>query len=788
MSELFNIVSASELGTGEAVDDLVRACLRRVFEAEATTDVEEQDLAVRCAVVYLYYSSGDRKRDFGVGRKIRDEATLRLDDFAGHPKGARLAALLALASAHFFFRGRHHPESLLFAFEAERLAARVDPDLSSAARRLVARQLLRFGDGEGFAQRDLSHVAGEDLAAWRRLSGDVDVLLDAGVEAATEAAEETRARPAMERALAAHAASGDVIPAIRVAKRHAKSDPALGALVWLLCQSLPEPHGMKQLTEPKALQRRAWDLRLSDTAGIETITSAVALESYLEDPSNQNRSTLLRRVVESDVLETVDEELTFLAATARAASVRHPDLADLCRLRSRLISAGFAVKPRAPVARPASPVPVGWRRQIRLSVAGARVAGKILEAKVGQFFAREESDSRARARLVADCADILGRDLANMRGMAQKLIQIGAAVLNELPVEVRDTMVKAASAEPTMTSAEASAIAKRELGKDPSRVFSAWDEAPIGSGSIGQVHRARLADGGSVAVKVQYPDVQKAIKNDVAVLRRVSWIVRALYPTTDFGGLIDNLQASALRECDFGTEATYYAVFGRVFAGDAHVHVPRVHGSLSTQRLLVTDLVPGITLAEFRRVATQAERDQIGLQVMRSFLLPLAAGYFRQDMYPGNFLVDGRRLGLIDLGLLKEPASHENLLIILRAAMSDDLASFRSFLIDNAWVSAPDRFDFAGIFELHRRLYLRPFLEPGFTFSASYCSEVVKQQTRSARSADGLRLPQRLSYVVRFYWTLYSQLAMLEASADWPAAAREAFQRFEHPVPAKAAV
>jgi aarF domain-containing kinase len=137
----------------------------------------------------------------------------------------------------------------------------------------------------------------------------------------------------------------------------------------------------------------------------------------------------------------------------------------------------------------------------------------------------------------------------------------------------------------------------QETGQPASELFSAFDEVPLGSASIGQVHRATLKDGREVAVKVQYPDSERLFRKDMATIRT---FFRVVAPEQLFS--LNELEKQNALELDYRNEAASLVEVGenmrRHGFAPAEVVVPQPLSALSTKRMLVMELLPGPKLID----------------------------------------------------------------------------------------------------------------------------------------------------------------------------------------------
>jgi predicted unusual protein kinase regulating ubiquinone biosynthesis (AarF/ABC1/UbiB family) len=202
------------------------------------------------------------------------------------------------------------------------------------------------------------------------------------------------------------------------------------------------------------------------------------------------------------------------------------------------------------------------------------------------------------------------------------------------------------------------AAVEAELERPLEAVFAEFDQTPLASASLAQVHRARLHGGEPVAVKVQYPDIEDVVRTDLANMRRACRIYEFVAPQPlELMPLLSELTTHIGYELDFRREADSADRVRSLFADDDRVVVPAVHREWSTRRLLVMELVGGIKVTDKAALeAAGLEPAEVVQDLMRIFVrMILAAGFFQADPHPGNLFVtpDGR-IVILDFGLAKE--------------------------------------------------------------------------------------------------------------------------------------
>ena len=249
------------------------------------------------------------------------------------------------------------------------------------------------------------------------------------------------------------------------------------------------------------------------------------------------------------------------------------------------------------------------------------------------------------------------------------------------------------------------------------------------------------ADGSPVAVKVQYPGADEALRSDLRQIGRLGKLLAALAPGMDVPALVEELTDRVSEELDYTHEAQSQQQAALGFAGSEEFFVPRV--LQHTSKVMVSQWVEGQPLsAAVHR--SQEERNAIGLRYVRFlFAGPSQAGLLHADPHPGNFKVmaDGR-LGVVDFGLVAQlpdglPSAMGR---ILRTAQQGDAQAVLEGLRREGFVVTD--VDPADLME-----YLAPFVEPAavpaFQFDRDWMREQF-QRVRDVNTAGGVGLKLKL--------------------------------------------
>lgn len=258
-------------------------------------------------------------------------------------------------------------------------------------------------------------------------------------------------------------------------------------------------------------------------------------------------------------------------------------------------------------------------------------------------------------KLMAEAADQVFQVLGELKGGAMKIGQalsvMEVAVPPQFAGRYKEALVKLQSEAPPMPWSDTNRVLDQQLGTRWRERFASFDETPIAAASIGQVHRAVWSDGRAVAVKVQYPGAETALRADLKMIKMFSGAFNLVLPGSDIRSLVTEFIERTDDELDYRIEADYQRIFARAYGpNDPKFFVPRVLAS--SPKVMVSEWMEGTRLAKIIANGTQEQRNSAGT-LLTEFLLsaPARVGYLHCDPHPGNFalLPDGR-LGIIDFG------------------------------------------------------------------------------------------------------------------------------------------
>jgi predicted unusual protein kinase regulating ubiquinone biosynthesis (AarF/ABC1/UbiB family) len=336
---------------------------------------------------------------------------------------------------------------------------------------------------------------------------------------------------------------------------------------------------------------------------------------------------------------------------------------------------------------------------------------------------------------------------------------------------------------PPMPTSRVHAVLAREFGQDWRKRFRSIDALPAASASIGQVHRAVWQDGRPVAIKVQYPGADDALRSDLRQIGRLSRMFAPLAGGMDVKPLVEELTARVSEELDYRLEAEAQEQAAVAFADSEEFHVPHVLDC--TAKVMVSEWLEGVPLS----VAVDwpdDERNAIALKYVRFlFAGPSIAGLLHADPHPGNFkIMDDGRLGVVDFGLVARmpnglpPAVGR----LLRIAQNGDAHEVAEGLHSEGFVASD--IDAENLLD-----YLAPFVEPASVEEFQFNRDWMREQfarVSNPRTSGGvgmqLNLPPEYLLIHRVWTGGLAVLSQLNAKAAFGKVLEEFLPGYAEPV------
>ena len=308
----------------------------------------------------------------------------------------------------------------------------------------------------------------------------------------------------------------------------------------------------------------------------------------------------------------------------------------------------------------------------RLAARGAQIATVMARHGLKGLFGRpDEQGTTGRRRQ----AKRLRAALEELGPTFSKVGQVLSTRPDLLPAEYVEELAMLQDHVPPMPERDVVRVSEQELGVPWEDVFESVDPTPLAAGTIAQVHRATLANGERVVIKVQRPTAREEIEQDLALLEVFVEKVRkrpALQKVIDMEVVFKQLSMSLHRELDFTQEASNIERMRGILQGYDRLDVPGLHRELSTSRLLVMEEIQGIPimLAPEGPARTQAAR-----QLLESYYKQMMTdGFFHADPHPGNLMWWKDRVYFLDFGMVGnlETELREHLMLLLMSFWQED--------------------------------------------------------------------------------------------------------------------
>ena len=332
--------------------------------------------------------------------------------------------------------------------------------------------------------------------------------------------------------------------------------------------------------------------------------------------------------------------------------------------------------------RPPARPPRRTLRNLKAYATTFRVIASYLWLRFMARFRSEEWATHKLDEVHGRNARRIERAICELQGLFIKVGQLISIMTNFLPPAFRRELEGLQDAVPPRPYADIEARLREELGDSPQKLFAHFEENPIASASIGQVHLARLLTGEKVAVKVQYPDIEEIVKTDLKTLRRIFRILEYFVPYNGMEDLYREIRTIVIAELDYRAEAEQGARVASHFEGRTDVAFPRVVAHRSTSRVLTTHFEPGCKISDSASLKRMnIDRATLARQVVEIYCQQIFTdGVYHADPHPGNLLV---RVGeaaprptvvFLDFGAVAEiPAAvRQGIIELIQGALTRD--------------------------------------------------------------------------------------------------------------------
>jgi ubiquinone biosynthesis protein len=251
------------------------------------------------------------------------------------------------------------------------------------------------------------------------------------------------------------------------------------------------------------------------------------------------------------------------------------------------------------------------------------------------------------------------RAIVRLQGLFIKVGQTFSILTNILPPEFRAELEGLQDSVPPRPFAAVKARFIEDFGKEPSELFTEFDETPLAAASISQVHLATTRNGDRVAVKIQYPDIDEMVTSDLKTFGRILRIVELFVHVQGLDMVHREVAGMIRAELDFEEEARNIRRVAANFidSGHAQIAFPEVMDEYCTSRILTTRFIPGVKVSDHEKLeAAGHDRSEIASRLVDVYCKQIFVdGFYHADPHPGNVLVgDDGTITLLDFGAVAE--------------------------------------------------------------------------------------------------------------------------------------
>ncbi len=293
-------------------------------------------------------------------------------------------------------------------------------------------------------------------------------------------------------------------------------------------------------------------------------------------------------------------------------------------------------------------------RFLKMGALAGRVGFSLVGEKTLGLFLGEDSRELRMARAWSRNAEKIAETLGNLKGGAMKIGQMLSVQEAILPKELAFVLKSLQQNAPTVSTS----VMMQTLDSDIPHWRSLIREIeakPLAAASIGQVHRATMHDGREVAVKIQYPKIDQAIFSDLKNLRRLFELILESMLAANLDHVFAEIEARLTEEVDYRREIVRLHEFREFYKDDERFCIPKPVAELSSQRVLTTELLQGLTIEQARHRG-ESEKNAWGKLLFRALAAQLLV--FRKlqsDPNPANYaFLEGGKIALYDFGSIKE--------------------------------------------------------------------------------------------------------------------------------------
>ncbi len=293
------------------------------------------------------------------------------------------------------------------------------------------------------------------------------------------------------------------------------------------------------------------------------------------------------------------------------------------------------------------------------------------------------------------------RTVLDLKGLFIKVGQMLSIMSNFLPEAFTQGLEGLQDAVPPHPY---EAIEKRffeEFGKSPRDIFAEFSETPLASASLGQVHEARLTDGTRVAVKVQYPEIEAIVRDDLKTMKRIFGLLHWFFPVYGLRYVYTEIAEVVTAELDYTAEGKNLELLKKNFENEPDFVFPDVFWDYSSPRVLTLRFVEGIKINAVEEIKKAGiDPSEVAKKLIHAYCKQIFVdGVYHADPHPGNLLVQSEpppfKIVLIDFGATARISEkmRTGITLFAEGLIKKDTRMLANAMREMGFVARKDRFE-----------------------------------------------------------------------------------------------
>jgi long-chain acyl-CoA synthetase len=374
---------------------------------------------------------------------------------------------------------------------------------------------------------------------------------------------------------------------------------------------------------------------------------------------------------------------------------------------------------------------------------------------------------------------LLKEGLGGLKGPFHKLGQMLSLMPEHMPPEIVDELRQLFLDSQPINSNLIKAMVEKELKKPIPSVFLEWSDRPIATGSIGQVHWARLLDGQEVAVKVLIPQIKEMLKSDLKLLQWALPFLRFVLGFKNLSEHFEELKQLMNAEVNLAQEGNNYKIFKHIFKDFPDIIVPQVYSEFSSEKILVTEYIEAQRFDDFAATASLEEKIKAAEIIWFTSSYPINVfAIFNADPHPGNYLISKKNVAgeaqlkvvMVDFGFCKkwEKTFINQWKEQVLACCRFDRKLFAELSLNLGIRAKDSQAFFDQLFDINHEVIYKPWLNnEKFQFTEEWLKYYLQSMLKYQILVPDLHLPNQFLALSRLYWGKFNLMSKLGVEANF---------------------